>query len=166
VRVDNPVKDEPHSVLDAQILIVDDLMQVFATTPPPGDAGSDIPLGVWKEILEKPAVWVVSNEDDVPAWQNWIEDHKPAPMELNPVALDPVQSLSVTGQYSILKLQWQGLFHFLGLAIPIALAAAAIWALYWDTIPNSAFLRFAGFGLAAAFIAEIVLTFFLSRAAD
>ena len=156
-------EDEPHSIFNAKVLIVDDLSHAFTAAPQSGGGGNNIPAQLWDEILAKPIIWVVSDEADVPAWETWLGAHLPATMELKTIALEPVDSLPVTQQYSILKLQWQGLFPFLGLAIPIALGAAAIWALYWGNIPNSPFLRFAGFGLAIALIAEIVWFFIGKR---
>ncbi|NKB49157.1 MAG: hypothetical protein GKS02_07310 [Alphaproteobacteria bacterium] len=156
-------QDEPYSVFNADVLIIDDLPQMSAIMPQPGGAG---PTPDWEQLLKTPSVWTVSNEADVPAWENWITNHKPADMAVEKIALGSIQSNPVAQQYSVLKLQWQGLFPLLGIAIPLALAAAAIWGLYTCTPPKSAFIRFAGFGLAAALIAEIVWTFFLKREPD
>jgi hypothetical protein len=142
--------EEPHTIFEADILIVDDLLQVFTTPQQPGNETAD----AWKKLLEKPIVWAVSHEADVAAWESWVGAHKPADMDLTKIALGAVQDKPVTPQYSILKLQWLGLIPLLGLAIPLALAAAAIWALFWCTVPSSPYLRFGGFGLALALIAE------------
>lgn len=147
-----PTSDsELHSVSGAEVLIVDDLPDVTLTThQPPGPAA-------WCSLLERPIVWVVADAKHVKGWQKWLNKHKPGSMTIHLIELTPVGPSTGTPQYSLLKGKWLGIFPLLGIAIPVSLGIAAVWAVICRSVPDYAALYFAGAGFVVAAAIEMAM---------
>lgn len=147
-----PTSDsELHSVSDAKVLIVDDLPDVTLTThQPPGPAA-------WCSLLQRPIVWVVADPKHVEGWQKWLNKHKPGTMTIHLIELQAVGPSPGTPQYSLLKGKWLGIFPLLGIAIPVSLGIAAVWAVICRSVPDYAALYFAGAGFVVAVAIEMAM---------
>ncbi len=142
---------ELHSVADAAVLIVDDLPDVTLTTHQP------LGPAAWCSILHRPIVWVVADPKHVKGWQKWLDKHKPGKMAIHAIELKAVGPSPGTPQYSLLKGKWLGIFPLLGIAIPVSLGIAAVWAVICRSVPDYAALYFAGAGFVVAAAIEMAM---------